>query len=455
MAELRASEAAQAGGDGGGGSRRGALAGRSARWGVSLLLVVLVSVLAIVAVVARYVRSELLDTDRYVETVSPLAENPDVQDAIATQVTNEIFTRLDVEQVAEDALARLTELGAPEVVTGLAVPLADQVESFTRQEVDKAVASDEFATLWDEANRRAHTQVVAVLTGETGDVVSVDEGTLSVDVGVIVARVKQRLIDRGFGLASNIPEVSSTFTLVETQNLEKAQRAVRLLDRLATALPFVIIALAAVAVLVAPNRRRGLVAVAVGLALAMILLAAALALVRAWYLDNASGEVLSPDAAVGVARTLLAPLRTAMRAVLVLGLVVAVAGFLAGPSGVARGTRSLAGRVRASARGRVEGEREPTPVEAWTGAHKMPLRLAIVGLGVLVLAFWTYPSGAAVLAIVLAVLAGLALIELIGWTRAPASPSDTRPGLTPSAGLTPPLLRRRPACSGRTPRRGP
>ena len=61
-----------------------------------------------------------------------------------------------------------------------------------------------------------------------------------------------------------------------------------------------------------------------------------LALVRAWYLDNATGEVLSTDAAVVIARTLLAPLRLAMRAVLVLGLVIALAGFLAGTSAPAR-----------------------------------------------------------------------------------------------------------------------
>ncbi len=421
VAELRAS-GADGGADAGGaaGRRRG---GRSARWAVSLLLIVLASVLAIVAVVARYARSELLDTDRYVETVSPLARDPAVQNAIATQVTNEIFSRLDVEQVTADALARLAELGAPPVIEGLATPIAAQVESFIGNEVDTALATDEFANLWDQANRAAHTQVVAVLTGETTGAVSFEEGAITVNVGAIVARVQQRLVDRGFGLAENIPEIESTFTLVETDNLETAQVWVRRLDRAATALPFVILALAAVAILVAPDRRRGLVAVSVGIALAMVLLAAAMAITRTWYLDNGAPRTMSPEAAVGVVRTLLVPLRTAMRAVLVLALVVALAGFLTGPSGAARGVRSLAGRVRAAARGRVEGEREPSPVEAWVGAHKAPLRIGIVAVAVLVFAFWTYPSGAAVAAMVLAVLAGLALVELLGWSRAPGSPS--------------------------------
>ena len=175
----------------------------------------------------------------------------------------------------------------------------------------------------------------------------------------------------------------------------------------------------------APNRRRALVAVALGAALSMVLLAAAMGLVRAWYLSNATGEVLPTDAALDIARTLLAPLRLAMRAVLVLGLVVALAAFLVGPSAPARWLRSLGGRARAAARARLEGEREPSPVEAWIGGHKGALRVGIVALAVLVLAFWTYPSGATVLSIVLAVVAALAVIELVGWTRPAESPPSS------------------------------
>jgi hypothetical protein len=420
LAELRAHQRAGAGSDG---PRRRRGVG-SLRWAFSIALVVLASLLTIVAVVARYARSQVLDTDRYVATVSPLAEDPAVQNAIATQVTNEIFRRLDVEAVTKDALSRLTALGAPQIVEGLATPLADQVQSFTRSEVDKAVTSAEFARLWDQANRAAHKQVVAVLTGKSDGAVEVKEGAVTVDLGVVVDRVKQRLVDRGFSLAQNIPEVHSTFTLVESEQLTKAQRAVRLLDRSATALPFIVIGLAAAAVFVAPNRRRGLLIAALGVAISMVLLAASLALVRNWYLDNAAPRAMSASEAVGVAATLLSPLRTAMRAVLVLGLVVALAAFLAGPSGAAVWIRSLFGRARAFAQGRVEGKRSPSTVEAWIGAHKVALRIAIVAVGALVLAFWTYPSGALVLAIVVLVLAGLALIEVFGWS-APSSPAPT------------------------------
>ena len=91
--------------------------------------------------------------------------------------------------------------------------------------------------------------------------------------------------------------------------------------------------------------------------------------------------MLPTDAALDIARTLLAPLRLAMRAVLALGLVVALAAFLVGPSAPARWLRSLGGRARAAARARLEGDRVPSPVEAWIGGHKGVLRVGIVGAG--------------------------------------------------------------------------
>ena len=47
--------------------------------------------------------------------------------------------------------------------------------------------------------------------------------------------------------------MSATFTLVESQQLESVERYVRILDDVATLVPFVALAVAAAAVLVAPT----------------------------------------------------------------------------------------------------------------------------------------------------------------------------------------------------------
>jgi hypothetical protein len=268
--------------------------------------------------------------------------------------------------------------------------------------------------------------VVAVLTGRGQGAVQIEKGQVTLDLSTVIERVKQRLVDRGFGLADRIPEVHRTYVLIESRQLLRAQRTVRVLDDVATVTPFVVIALLAAAVFVAPNRRRGLLVAALGVAGGMVLLALTLALGREWFLNNARPENMTPQEAVGVIATVLAPLRLAMRAVLALALVIALAAFLTGPSGAARWVRSSTGRGRDLVRSRVVGGRQPSPVEAWIGAHKMVLRLTVIGIAVLVLAMWNYPSGAVVIGITLLVLVALAVIELVGW-KAPAEPTPTTP----------------------------
>jgi hypothetical protein len=390
-----------------------------ARWVVVSVLVVLISLLSIVAVVARYARAELLDTDRYVATVAPLADDPAVQDAITTRVTAAIFSRLDIEKLTHDALEALVARGVPERVVGLAEPLTDQVESYVHDQVAAFVASDAFATLWKEANRVAHTQVNKLLTGQ-GTAVQAASGTVSIDLGATVAAIKQRLVERGFTPAERIPEVHSKFTIAKSDRFDRIQTGVRQFNRLAIALPFVVFGLGALAVVIAPDRRRGLLVVALGIVTAMVILAAALALGRNWYIHNGHPKNLSKDAALSIGRTLLVPLRTTLRAVLVLGLAVSLAAFLAGGSAAARAVRTRVAWAVTALRGRTVGGRAPSPFEAWVGRHKTALRVAMVAIGALVFALWTYPSGAVVLVIVLAVVAGLLLIELVAPGRSGA-----------------------------------
>jgi hypothetical protein len=429
LAELRAAQdlddgTAAEGGVGGGGRRH---RGRNwLRWVAVGVLIVLAAHLTIVAVVARYARGQILDTDKYVATVAPVGRDPAVQRAVSARVTDAILDEIDVRDVAQQAVDKLVELGAPEIIQGLSVPIANQVENFVKEQVDQAVHSEEFLELWDRANRRAHASVVAVLTGRGRGAVEIERGQVTLDLATVIENVKQRLVDRGFGLADRIPEVHRTYVLIDSRQLLRAQRTVRLLDRVATVMPFVVIGLLVAAVFVAPNRRRGLLVSALGVAGGMVLLALILALGREWFLDNARPENMTPQEALGVIATVLEPLRLAMRAVLALALVIALAAFLAGPSGAARWVRSSVGRVRVLLRARVEGDRQPSPVEAWIGAHKMVLRLTVIGVAVLVLALWSYPTGAVVIGIALVVLAALAVIELVGW-NAPAAPTPTSP----------------------------
>ena len=65
------------------------------RGALSALLLVLGCGLAVLSLVAVWLRATMLNTDRYVSTVTPIAANPGVQDAVAKKLETAIYTRVD------------------------------------------------------------------------------------------------------------------------------------------------------------------------------------------------------------------------------------------------------------------------------------------------------------------------------------------------------------------------
>ncbi|MFE0749283.1 hypothetical protein [Gordonia sp. NPDC058843] len=393
------------------------------RWAAVAVLCVLVALLAITSVTSRFVRGEILDTDRYVSTVAPLASNPAVQAEISNTITDEIFARIDVEALTAAALTTLTDAvpateNAPRVdraVEGLAPVLAGQARGFVQQTVSSFVASDQFESLWLQANRAAHTSLVAVVTGDVGpsSVTVDDSGTVSISLGTVIDNVKARLLDRGFTFAEKIPAVDEEFVLFRSPELVRAQRAVSTLDTAADVLPWLTIALVFAAVAVAPRGRRlrALSLAGLSLVLAMLVLAIGLLIGRALYLDAMPPDVLAPDAATAAIDTVLDPLRLALRAVAVLGLVVAVGAYLLGGSASAAAVRRGFGQGLDSVQ-RMRRSRPPNAIEESLFRARIALRSAIVGIAALLLVFWNYPTGLVVLLIAIVGLLALLVLEL-------------------------------------------
>ena len=75
--------------------------GRGRRIAASVCLVLSV-LLAPLAIVTTWTKQELLNTDRYVATVAPLADNRGLTDYLAGQVTEKLMTGLNVTAVARE-----------------------------------------------------------------------------------------------------------------------------------------------------------------------------------------------------------------------------------------------------------------------------------------------------------------------------------------------------------------
>ena len=127
---------------------------------------------------------------------------------------------------------------------------------------------------------------------------------------------------------------------MQSDSVTKAQWAYKALDKLGLWLPFIAVLTLIGGVSLAQDRRRALLRGGLGLAAAMILLGAALAVARTWYVNSETpADVLTSGTAGSVFDTLVRFLRTGLRAVGVLGLVLALAAFLSGPSTAAVKTR--------------------------------------------------------------------------------------------------------------------
>ena len=371
-------------------------------------LVFLSVVLVPLAGLSVWVRNLVLDTDRYVDTVAPLARNEAVTNLVADRLTTRLFKQVDVEAEAKDAL--------PERAQFLAGPISSGVETFTREAATRVLASEQFATVWENANRRAHEAVVEALTGE-GKNVSIKNGKVVLDLSGIIDEVVKRLDDRGVTVFDSLAKDQKNLqvTLFDAEQLEKARSAVHLLDRVRLVLVVLVFVFLGVALILSGNRRRSLIRWGIGIVIAMGITAGLIALGRAVYLGHAQNH----DAAAAAFDIIVRNLRNGIRVLAVLGIIVALAAFLSGPSRVAvrirRGSRDLIGGLGQKAD---EAGWDAGPVGVWVGAHKMALRIAGVIVALLVLFSLSQPTPLSLLVLVLLLLVYLAAIEFVGRTAA-------------------------------------
>jgi hypothetical protein len=384
------------------------------------VVLVLACLLAPLSVVSVWASSVVSDTDRYVETVAPIARDPGVQTAIAEEVTTAIMDSLDVAGLVTEALDTIaTQQNMPprvaDALPALAAPLTRGIEGFTRTQARSLLASAEFETVWADVNRAAHAQVVKVLEGDTSGAISTEDDRIVLNLGPVIEEVKARLVDRGFALAEKVPSIDKQFVLVESSGITKAQRYYSLLDALGVWLPIVALGLFATGVLLARDRRRALFRGALGVTGAMVALGVGLTLVRTLYVETTPGDVLTAQSAGHVFDTLVRFLRTGLRATAVAGLVVALGAFLTGPSPAAVRARVAFDRGMTSARGGADAAGwHLEPVGTWVYAHRGPLRLATVIGGGLTLMFWSAPTVWTVVAVALLVSLVLSVIAFLG-----------------------------------------
>lgn len=273
--------------------RRGG-AGRAVRWAVAMLACVLAVVAVTGAVAAYYARLELLTTDRFVDRTRPIAEDEQVQAAVADLVTSSIEQALDIDAITRQAAGWVGAEDPPAYIRDLVAAAAESLRARIETEVDEFVASPRFLEVWDAAVAEAHSSLVSALEGENAGSLVVEGNTLTIDLGRVVEVVKERLAENDFAYAADIPTVEADYVLLNSEQVPELQERIDQLQWAATWLPWIALGLLVVAALIAP--RRWVAALVVGVLGAVMATAAlfALAVGRERFIEEAGDAEFAP-----------------------------------------------------------------------------------------------------------------------------------------------------------------
>lgn len=380
------------------------------RWRTSLSVIVgiLACITLLASMIGIWTYRTVFNTDAWVARVGDLPTNPQVADALATKVTDELFASAGVEQRVAGAL--------PEKAAPIAAPVTNATKSLAYNTVYRIVQSDQFHDLWIAANRAAHQRLVAVLKGEQTGRFATDDGTVALNLLPLFSKALSALHDVapdlvGTGtppvidpstpvdeaqaelstyLGRAVPSDFGQIVVFQSDQLSAAQSAVHLITRGIVVLIVLTVALFAGAVLLARRRLRATMWLGLGAAATVIVL---------WALGRALGNQLlgslKDDKAREGARATVTTVFSSLRAfslwVIAAAVLVAVVAFLAGESSSAVALRAHAARLFSSG---TEPTAPPSTLAIWVHEHATGVRLVglVAGLVILALVNLTWGS---------------------------------------------------------------
>ncbi len=399
-----------------------------------VICVVLAALLTTPAAVAYWGQRTLNDGQRYVETVGPLVNSPEVQDVIATKITDALQQQVDIEGLLNQVFAGVID-DRPRLQR-LVGPLSAAINSFIDRQVREFLASDTFAELWTQINTRAQAAFMRLLQGDQSGAIQLQGDQVVLDLSDVIAQVKQRLVDRGLTIVQNvpIPDVDKQIVLMDAPQLKQARTIYAFANPVAQWLIILVGLLYLVALVLARNRARMTVIIGAAIGANALLMLLILKIGRQLFVNHLSDSSFGPASRVFY-DTLLSYLERGQRVILWLGLILIVTGWFIGSnrSGTA---------VRTTVSGGLEsvgGAMADGPVGGagrWVAGNAMWLRIAAVVVGAIVL-FWGNDIAPSRLGwSLLLVLALLVVIQVLvgAGRRAPGTPvvppTEPVPGVT-------------------------
>jgi hypothetical protein len=399
------------------------------------LLVVLASLGVLASTVALWARAQVLDTDEWTELADRIIREPEVIDTLSDRLSIAIVEGLDVEERVRTALAGAEQL--PAQATLLAAPFTSRIQDSLRRHIAGFLRSEEGRSLWSQVNRAVHQRVVALLRGETGPGVNVEDGMVTLNAIPLINRGLARseelisdilgrpvtlpstqeieasggleearqILEERLGLA--LPDDFGQVRVYNAERLGAAQEALGFLDRFVVVVVVVTIVLFAAALAMSVDRRRTLIRLAIGVLVGALVGRLAIRLIQGSIVDLAAAR--ARGAVTEVMSNVFAGLMDFTTILLVVGIVVGLAAYLAGrPAWLDR----LGERLRT-------GGAEP-----WVRAHLNGLRFAGVVVVLAALLLMDLSLTGVIVVLVLLGAYELGVSSLAGLRSAPADVPD-------------------------------
>jgi hypothetical protein len=230
------------------------------------VLVILASILAFLAIFTSWVDRQALDTNQWVDTSGKLLQDKEISDALAIYSVDQLYASVDV--------ARILRKQLPPDLQPVSSPLAAGVREFATRAAQQAFQSPRVQTLWADANRVAHTQLVAILEGKNEEITT-QNGKVILDLRPIVLQLANRIglkkqaqqaIQKGESQGILKPSFAR-LQIADSQQLGTARTVTKLIEGLAWFFTVGTLALFALAAYLAGRGRRWVVVLGYGLGL--------------------------------------------------------------------------------------------------------------------------------------------------------------------------------------------
>jgi hypothetical protein len=301
---------------------------------------VLATVLTPVAVAGHWAHTTILDTERYIETVGPIASSPEVQEAFAGIVTDAIVDQIDTESLVGDFLGGI--LPSNPLTDRLAGPLATGINGLIGQAVDSFVSSDLFTNAWIKLNTAAQKGLVAILKNEPSGPIEIQGDDVVLNLDTIIDLAQQRLVDEGISFAANvtIPPTDKQFVLMTAPALNQARTFYSFSAPILNWIVVIVAAMFILAILLARRRARATVAAGIAVFGSSLALYAMITFGEGVVTNQFEGSVFN-GAVVVVYQNFLSYLVSGLQALFALSAIVIVGGWLAGRTNSADYVRGL------------------------------------------------------------------------------------------------------------------